>query len=179
MSPAIRHERGQAYVANLDLAAVAVNIDFVTPQIAMRDGRHHGVQVLQASQYLACDALHGLQVEVWVMSSELPQVATREQLCYEIDAMVLHVLPAQVALDDVWVLEVHVRPYFRDCTLQLFVAEVELELAPRDVDAMVAVKSLVACLELAAPHQLTIAIVAAVRIGLNCFIVAVIARAAP
>jgi hypothetical protein len=43
---------------------------------------------------------------VFVQVPVLPQVARREQLCDEVDAVVLLILPALKALDDVGVLQV-------------------------------------------------------------------------
>jgi hypothetical protein len=49
-----------------------------------------------------------LHVQVRVLHAELAQVARREELSDQVDAVVVHFLPALVRLDDVWVLEVHV-----------------------------------------------------------------------
>ena len=66
----------------------------------MADGRVHGVQVLQPAQNLARHALHRLQIQVLVQVAVLPQVARREQLGDEVDAVLVRVLPALEAFDD-------------------------------------------------------------------------------
>jgi hypothetical protein len=51
-----RQQRGEAQVPDFDLAAVAVDVDLVAPQVAMDDGRRLGVQVVEPQQHLCQDS---------------------------------------------------------------------------------------------------------------------------
>lgn len=83
----------------------------------------------------------------------LPQVARCEQLCYQIDAMPLLILPALKTLDNVWVLKIQAFRHFLYNLLQLFVAEMMrfgCYFAPSDINADLCVKGFVYLLEAAA-----------------------------
>jgi hypothetical protein len=60
---AARRQHRQPQVANLDLAAVAVDVDLVQPEVSMHHGRLPVVQVGQALQDLSPPLLHRLDVQ--------------------------------------------------------------------------------------------------------------------
>lgn len=47
----------QPQVSDCDLAAVAVDVDLVAPQVSMDDGRILAVQIVQTQQHLPCPPL--------------------------------------------------------------------------------------------------------------------------
>eukprot|EP00983_Pelagomonas_calceolata_P092393 1157658-Pelagomonas_calceolata.AAC.3 len=136
----------------------------------MRDRRLHAVQVLQATQDLACHALDCLQVQVLVQVAVLAQIARGEELRDEVDAAV--VCPALVALDDVGMLQFQALLDVRHHGAQLFLAEVQearvrADLAPGHVDALQRVEGLPHLLEPAPPHGLAVPVVAALWVLLH------------
>lgn len=100
-----------------------------------------------------------LEVQVFVQVAILPQVARREQLRNQVDAVPLLILPALKALDDVWVLQVQSLGHFCHYLLQLLIRQVVwlcCDLAPSHINAYLRVKGLVDLLEAATPNHLRV-----------------------
>ncbi len=58
---------GKAKIANLDLATVAIDVDFITAEVAMNNGRALVVQVAQALQDLLAPLLDCFQLKMLVL----------------------------------------------------------------------------------------------------------------
>lgn len=89
----------------------------------------------------------------------LAQIARGEQLCDEVDAVALLVLPALKAFDDVWVLQVQALGHLADYLLQLFITQMVwlcADLAPGHINADLSVKGLVDLLEAPLTHHLSV-----------------------
>ncbi len=58
---------GKAKITNLDLATVAIDVDFITAEVAMNNGRALVVQVAQALQDLLAPLLDCFQLKMLVL----------------------------------------------------------------------------------------------------------------
>ena len=58
---------GKAKITNLDLATVAIDVDFITAEVAMNNGRALVVQVAEALQDLLAPLLDGFQLKMLVL----------------------------------------------------------------------------------------------------------------
>lgn len=85
-----------------------------------------------------------------VLLPKIPQVARGEELCDEVDALALAVVPGKVALDDVGMVQVYALFQLTDDGSHLLIAQPIGSLqnpAPSDVNALLEVESLVYMLE--------------------------------
>ncbi len=122
----------------------------------MDDGRVVRVQVHQALQHLPRPALQHLLVDLLVLFAVLPQRPRREELGDEVHGEVLLVEPAVEEAHDVLVLQLLQHADLGKEPLALprrHHQVVDLDLVPRDLDAVGLVKGLVDGLERAAAQD--------------------------
>ncbi len=89
----MRQERGEAQIPNLDLPTVAIDVDFVTSEVTVDDGRLLVVQILEAQEDLLRPLAHRPGINQLVPLPVVAQVPGREVLCHQVYAMLFHVLP--------------------------------------------------------------------------------------
>ena len=119
-------ERGEAEVADLDLALVAVDEDVVALEVAMDDGRRVGVEVGEAVEDLRAPAPHRRRAHPPVPLPVLAERAGDEELGDEVEGAARRVHPVGVEAHDAAVAE-------RGEEVDLAVEPLQLAAAPHDV----------------------------------------------